>query len=99
MSRKLPRVRTIKADSIRIGDTIRVRTVNRDLTIEAVGTVAERDHSLGGMTFWHTANGHEILSRDRRGVTWRGSDRVQSLTLLNRAHDDELTLPGMENVA
>lgn len=60
---KLPEVRFIKPEVIRIGDTIKVEWQDKDVTMCAVGTVADRKHYGVNATEWVTTDGKVLLAR------------------------------------
>lgn len=63
MKRTKHQERFIKAETIRIGDVIRITWKQGDVTQSAVGKVAERKHHNGNMTEWLTAGGIVLLVR------------------------------------
>lgn len=67
MSRSTPPIRTLKASSIRIGDTLRITGKINDMEITRVGVVKKRDITSSG-TDYLTASGMVLVSEFRDGT-------------------------------
>lgn len=82
MSRSVPPIRTIKHESIRLGDVVRISGRIGDMEVARVGTVAKRTHSSIG-TEYTTPSGMVLLTVYRDGST----DFVKlRIALLNEGH-------------
>lgn len=88
MARRAKQEQYIKAETIRIGDTIRVTWNELDITHSIVGIVASRDHGLGS-TFWYTKQGAILLTR-LRDMKPRSPNSMHDakITLLEPGDDD-----------
>lgn len=88
--------RTIKAEQILIGDTIRVSWKDRDVTYTVVGTVARREHDNSG-TEWFTSEMFVLVYRDNAMRVFNGGrGSLATITLLHRQADTTTRLDGIE---
>lgn len=88
MSRRVPKLITIKPVSIRIGDEISVSGMYFDTKTTKTGTVAKRDvNPYSGTTSYMTAQGVTLLE-----VYKDGTCNVRNVKVLLRNRDPEPTL-------
>jgi len=87
--RAAPAVRYIKAETICIGDTIKVQSTDRDLLTCKFGIVARREH-YPNSTDYETSAGITLLT-----VFADGYKAYDHIVLLHRKATDQPTLEGI----
>jgi hypothetical protein len=86
--RKAPKIRTIKPETVCIGDLIKVSLPHKDTVKSVVGRVARREYESGGSVSYTAEN--EVLF-----IYHPAHKPLFKITLMHRQLADNLTLEGL----